>query len=93
MTLEEMETAFERHDDQYLKKPNGENRRDIDAFNLIDSLLPIKGDLISCAEHDEFWLSTDPESLAAVIEEDAIVFLIQCGVRYDSDTQSFAFFA
>lgn len=93
MTLDEMEMLFEKHEDQYLVKPNGDPRRDIDAFNAIDKLCPSNGDMISCAEHDEFWLSVEPEKLASLAEEETIIFLIQCGVRYDNDTQSFAFFA
>lgn len=93
MTLEELAALFEKHEDVYLKSNEIDGPADLAAFNLINKLLPSKKDMIACAEHDEFWLSAIPEKMAEVASEEDIIFLIKCGVRYDEDTDSFAFFA
>jgi len=92
MTVEELAEIFEAHDDKYLE---GEidGPSDLAAFNLLNKLVPSNKDIVSCAEHDEFWLSTSPEELAAVATEEDIIFLIRCGIRFDEDTDSFAMFA
>lgn len=60
-------------------------RADLHAFNLLDRLLPGKGDMVTAAEHDEIWLAVDPEDLAKVATEEQIIELIRCGVRYDDN--------
>lgn len=92
MTREELSQLFEKHDAEYLENKL-EGRADLAAFNLLDKLVPGKGDIISAAEHDEFWLSIDPDDLAKVASEDNIVFLIRCGIRLDDDTDSLAMFS
>jgi len=92
MTLEEMVELFEKHDGLYLTEKS-DRRQDLAAFNLLDKLVPGDGDIISCAEHDEYWISITPEDLASAANEENIKFLIGCGLRYDEDVDSFAFFA
>jgi hypothetical protein len=93
MNIEELEALFQKHEDEYLK-PNGvEGPADLAAFNRIHKLVPSDKDMISCAEHDEYWLSVSPADLAAVATEEDIIFLRRCGVMYDGDTESFSFFA
>lgn len=92
MTLEELAELFENHSDEYLKAEVS-GPRDLAAFNLMNKLVPSNKDIVSCAEHDEFWLSTEPEELAKVATEEDVLFLIRCGIRFDEDTDSFAMFA
>ena len=58
-------------------------RRDICAFLLLDKLVPGKGDIIACAEHDQIWLDVAVDDLEDVATEDDIIYLLRCGVWYD----------
>lgn len=59
---------------------------------LLDELQPGEMDIISAAEHDEFWLDIDVDSLSAVITHDQCVELQRCGIRYDEGRDSLAVF-
>jgi len=87
---------YDKHNDELLKfdlvQNKTSNRPDLHAFNLIDRLVPGKGDIVSAAEHDEIWLDVSPEDLAKVATEEQIIELIRCGVRYDRETDSLALF-
>ena len=74
-------------------KPKLSQRPDLHAFLLLDQLCPGKGDIIACAEHDEFWLDVDVEELAKVITKEQVIDLVRCGVRYDKRVDSLAMFA
>jgi hypothetical protein len=94
----DLEQAFEAASDEYIKFERIENplhhRPDICAFLKLDQLVPGgTGDMVSAAEHDEFFLDVEPEKLAAVATQEDIVYLHRCGVRYDTSTHSFAMFA
>ena len=94
MTLDEMAALFKKHsDEEYL---NGavlsETPKDIKAFERLQSLVPSSGPIISGAGHDEIYLSTVPEDLAAVASEDDVIFLLNCGVSFDEDLDSFSMF-
>lgn len=94
MTKEELIELFKKHDDSYLEKPEGQQRRDLDAFNLIDRLCPGDGrDMISASEHDEFWLRVTLDDLAEVATEEDVIFLTQCGARIDDYEEGLAFFS
>jgi hypothetical protein len=102
MTLEEMIATFARHEgymnllDQWEAMPNKRsNRRDLHAFLLLDSLVPCeKGrDIVSAAEHDQIFLATEPEKLAAVATEEIVLELARCGVMYDEEVDSLFMFA
>lgn len=93
MTLEELEALFEKHSDTEYLKRKGDGPNDLAAFIRIQNLVGGDKDIIAAAEHDEYWLSTDPTELAEAASEEDVIFLIRCGVRYDEDTESFAFFA
>ena len=58
---------------------------------LLDILCPGSHDLISAAEHDQFYLSVNPEELEATEEE--LFDLHRCGVLFDPDTESLFMFA
>jgi hypothetical protein len=94
----DIKEAFNKYNDEYLQFDHVENqlnqRPDICAFLLIDKLLPnARKDIITCAEHDIFYLDVDCEKLAEVATEDDILTLSRCGVHYDSESDSLAMFA
>jgi hypothetical protein len=97
MTLEEMIAAFELHENnmnllaEWRAMPNKRsNRRDLHAFLLLDSLVPCeKGmDIVSASEHDQIFLYTDPEKLAAVVTDEIVLELVRSGVCYDERIDS-----
>jgi len=101
MTLEEMVAAFDRYTnyctsyvDWKQVQNKRSNRRDLHAFLLLDSLVPCdKGnDIISAAEHDQIFLDTDPEKLAAVVTDEIVLELVRSGVCYDESTDSLFMF-
>jgi hypothetical protein len=91
MTVDEMLEFEETHDDEFLKferiptERKLNNRPDLNAFILLDKLVPGNGDIVVCSEHDEIFLGTDLESLAQTVTEENIIDLIRCGVRFTSD--------
>ena len=89
MTFDQMEQYF---DDQANKPYTSfeettfvkrSKRPDIHAFLLLDELLPDDTNIICSAEHDQVWLSTDEDKLAAVITQEQIAELTACGVWLD----------
>ena len=92
MTLAE---RFEQYtDDDYLEFERIENKRcnrpDLHAFLLLNELQPtpcnsITGyaDIISAAEHDEFWIGVDVDKLELTDEQ--ILELVRCGVMYSEE--------
>ena len=97
MDLEKLEKMFEENEDEYLEFDNIKNklseRADLHAFLLIDQLCPSDQDMIAACEHDEYYLSVEPEYFAKVATEEQVLDLIRCGVSYDPDTESFTLFA
>ncbi len=68
-------------------------RRDLNAFLLLERILPGEGDMVSGAEHDEIFLGVDLEEFAKVATEEDVKNLIRCGVRFDDYREGFAMFA
>ena len=97
MTTEELEALFEKHDDLYLEGLTSDvgptKRRDLNAFLLLEKHLPGEGDIVSAAEHDEFFLDVALEDLAKVVTEEDVKNLIRCGVRVDDYREGLAMFA
>jgi hypothetical protein len=98
MTRERLEKIL--HEDEareYLKfqlvldKLSG--RADLHAFLLLDRLCPGSADIVSCAEHDEFYLSVEPAELEDAASDAQLVELRRCGLRYDPDNDSLCMFA
>ena len=73
-------------------EPKLSQRPDLHAFLLLDQLVPGTTDIISNAEHDQFYLSIDPEELAAAATGEQVTDLIRCGVIYDEETDSLFMF-
>ncbi len=99
MTLEEMERLFDESDDygEFKKIENPmHSRPDLCAFLMLEKLVPHHGrdkqDMICGAEHDKFFIVTDPEALAAVATPEIVRDLRRCGVIY-SETDGFFMFA
>jgi hypothetical protein len=71
-------------DDDLIKPERRLSRRpDINAFLLLDRLVPGKLDIICHSEHDEITLDIDVDELNKVGTEEDALDLIRCGVRYD----------
>ena len=88
-TVEELE-AFLETEGEYLKFENIEDpsskRPDLHAFLLLDRLLPDNKDIVSCAEHDQFWLSVDIDKLLKVATRAQWKDLHRCGVMVDEES-------
>ncbi len=84
---------FDEHQDEYVefdKIPNKDRRhprQDLCAFLYLHEKLGGKGDVVSAAEHDQFWLAWDAEDLEKLTEED-VIYVLRCGVLYDDDVES-----
>lgn len=96
MTTEELAGLFDKHSDEYIKFERITNKRsqrpDLHALLVIDGLCPGDRDIISAAEHDEFWLSVSVNDFAAVATEDLVIELTRCGLRYDNYCEALGFF-
>ena len=84
-----MEDIFEKYNDDYLKFDQIETKRskrpDLHAFLLLDELFPGNTDIVSGAEHDEFYLNINDDDIQKLTEEQ-ILELVRCGVRYDGES-------
>ena len=98
MSVEQLSATFDKYEDEYIQFQNVVNKRsrrpDMHAFIVLDELLPGdgKGDLISAAEHDQFFLDIEPEALARVATEEIILELVRCGVSFDEENESLFLF-
>jgi hypothetical protein len=88
--IRDIEAVFEKFSGEYLEFEKIENklsqRPDLHAFLLLDSLVSNDRDIISASEHDEYYLSVNPDELAKVATEENIRDLIRCGVRYSDES-------
>ena len=90
---EKIKAMFEKFDDEFLKADKALFPLDLTAFNLLNALVPSHANMVSCAEHDEIWLTVSPEELEkANMTEDTVRSLVRCGVRYDSSLDCLAMF-
>ena len=103
MTTNEMEDFLEAHEDEFLEfdqippeRRLGTERADLHAFLMLDRLVPVKDgkrrDIIGDSQHDEIWMSIEPEDLAEVVTEEQLLDLHRCGIRYDSNNDSICMF-
>lgn len=97
MTTTQIDELFEKHEEESHKFERITNklatRADIHAFILLDRLFPSDNgaDIISCAEHDQIWISIETERLET-LTEDNIVELMRCGVWWESQFDSLSMF-
>ncbi|MDO8640460.1 MAG: hypothetical protein Q7R33_02860 [Nitrosarchaeum sp.] len=93
MDLKEVFDTFENESHKFERIENPPSKRpDLCAFLLLDKLVPGKFDIVSAAEHDEIYLDCDVNKLAEKATEADVVYLVRCGVWYDSETDSLAMF-
>ena len=98
MTYERMKELFDddNSDREFLKFDRVQNklskRPDLHAFLLLDSLVAGDSDIVAAAEHDEIFIETCAEKLAAVATEEQIIELIRCGVRLNTSYDSLVMF-
>lgn len=93
----DLKAMFEKYDDEFLKFSNvvtpKHERPDMCAFIMLAELESENHrDMVSAAEHDEIYLSPDPELVAKIITEEQVADLVRCGVRFDEETNSFCMF-
>lgn len=86
---------FMKHDDDYLAFEKIEDKRhsrpDVCAMLYLHEKLGGEGDAVTAAEHDEIFLEWEEEDVKKLNEED-VLYITRCGVRYDSDTECLAMF-
>lgn len=92
-----LKEVFKKHADEYLQfkridQPRHQ-RPDVCAFLMLHDLVPGDGDMVSCSEHDEFFLAVDCAKLAIVATDEQIRDLVRCGVRYSSEYHCLSMFA
>jgi len=93
-----LKASFEKADDEYMKfekvSPKLSNRRDLHAFMRLDQWFPSDrfDDLISAAEHDEYYLDIPIDQLVT-LTEDQVVELSRCGVQFDASLECLSLFA
>lgn len=96
---ERLEAFFEAHNDEFLKyervKPERRlhARPDLNAFLLLDKLVPGDTDLISAAMHDEIFFGVEPYQVMKAASEEDLLDLIRCGFRLPKGTDSLGMFA
>jgi len=95
---ETLHELFEKHNGEYLKKERIESvrrkhaRPDLNAFLLLDSLVPGTRDMVSDAEHDEIYLDAKLGDFCKVATEADVIDLIRCGVLHDREFDCFCMF-
>lgn len=94
---------FEKYDSEYMNFWNctekSSGRPDLCAFAILDRLVPLDRliprasvDMVSAAEHDEIFLSVEPEEVERVATDEDIANLIRCGVMHNSSLDCFSMF-
>lgn len=75
---------FKQFEDDYLKFEDvtvkQSNRPDLNAFVMLNQLVPGTMDLVSGAEHDEIYLSVELEDLNKAATDEQIHDLVRCGI-------------
>lgn len=92
----DLKSLFEKHADEFLNfervRFKHHPRPDVCAFLMLHDISPHERDMVRSAGHEEIWLDADVEAVAARADEDQIVDLIRCGVRYDQVVNLFCMF-
>ncbi len=90
---------FEEFEGEYLKFDRVENklsqRPDVHAFIMLDQMFPETKprDLISGANHDEFYLRIDADDLFEKATKEQLIDLHRCGLLYNAEEDYLYFFA
>lgn len=95
-TVEELVKDFDICSEEYKKFERVEDKRssrpDINAFILLNELVPDKEQIIAAVAHDTFYLKVDMDKLVQVINRRHIVELIRCGVMFEPTEESLFMF-
>jgi len=86
--IKDLKIAFEKYESEnttfsQISDPKPFRSADMCAFHLLSCLVPSTQDIISSAEHDVVYLSTDCNKLAKIATEDHILYLVRCGIWYN----------
>lgn len=77
--------------DEYLKFDRVENKRstrpDLHAFLMLAERFDSDRDLITAAEHDEYWLDV-PQQVLDELTLDDVVELTRCGISYSEEYEA-----
>ena len=99
MTTAELAAIYEEcSDDQFLKfdaiptERRLHRRADLNAFLLLDKLVPGDRDMVCAAAHDQIFLEMNVEDLVKVATRIDILDLMRSGVRYCEKTDSLEMF-
>ena len=75
-----------------VKQPKS-TRPDLHAFLLLDEICPTDSQgVLASADHDEVWLSFDPDLAFVRMTEEQTWDLKRCGVMYDASYNRFQMF-
>lgn len=94
----DIQAIFDENEDEYLHHDRVDPGRrlharpDLHVFLALDRLVPGDRDMVADAQHDEIFLQVMPDEVAGVATEQDVVDMIRCGLRYDSDNDSFCMF-
>lgn len=90
MNTTELIDLFQTHHNEYLN--NDTPSSDLDALNFLNTLVPVKHDMISMCRYESFILETDIDKLAERATEADIITLLRLGILYDEDLDSLYMF-
>jgi hypothetical protein len=94
MDMELLTEWSERHEGEHLQfkriaeKDRLHSRPDLCGMLLLAKICPGDTDLITSAEHDQVWFGVDQD---AEMTEEQFVYLLRCGIIWDSDGGFFKF--
>lgn len=95
-TIEELAKDWDVCSEEYRKFERVEDKRssrpDINAFTLLNELVPDKKPIVTAATHDQFYIGVDMNKLVQAINRKHIVELIRCGVMFDPVEESLFMF-
>jgi hypothetical protein len=102
-TRDQLAELFEKHSDdnhcQFDLIPVAERRHerpDLCGILLLAERFPVKNDrdMICSAEHDQIWFDTELDDYEAPwpLTEDDVVYLLRCGLWWDSDVDNISAF-
>ena len=90
MTVDKIIELFETYEDDFLKfdkipaERRLSKRPDLNAFMLLDTLVPETEDIVCCAEHDQIYPSVNLDKLTSITEEQ-VSDLRRCGLFIEND--------
>ena len=92
MNQETIGQRFDKFEHLYLQRDGLQRPSDLQAFILLNALVPSTKNIVAGQSHDEIWLSTDVEDLNNAASDDQIELLVRLGVRYDSEYNALCMF-